>query len=312
MRWVPLLVVGLLLSCGAPVVKDRATRPDDAEDVTPKSAVRDAKGVLDEIIGALRRGKTDALLPTVVDQLVVLGPGSDHHFTSRSDAVVAISGYLNDHNDALEISAGKPVVGVATGGHSVWLVQNLTVGSDAFIVTALTSEKNGIARLAAVFLSPSMPMKKVRKAAKNQRLTIPSQTLPATIKDDTGAAGALSAFTRGVADNSLWEADLMAQSETDKALVIGPAVEQFAAGTKALKKYWKKRNDNGVVLKLVDKPRSGITEDGQLAWVTAAVEQSEENDDPLPLRLFAIYSHDDEGAWRLAALHQAVTSTDAK
>lgn len=312
MRWVPLLAVGLLLSCGAPVVKDRASRTDDAEDVTPKTAVRDAKGVVDEIIGALRRGKTDALLPTVVDQLVVLGPGASHHFTSRSDAVVAMSGYLNDHQDTLEISAGKPVVGVATGGHSVWLVQNLTVGNDAYIVTALTSEKNGIARLAAVFLSPSIPMKKIRKAAKSERLTIPAQTLPATIKDDAGAAGALAAFNRGVADNSLWEADLMAQSETDKALVIGPAIEQFASGTKALKKYWKKRNDNGVALKLVDKPRSGITEDGQLAWVTAAVDQTEDNDDPLPLRIFAIYTHDDEGGWRLAALHQAVTTSNDK
>lgn len=202
------------------------------------------------------------------------------------------------------------MIGVATGGHSVWLVQNLTVGNDAFIVTALTSEKNGIARLAAVFLSPSMPMKKIRKAAKSERLTIPSQALPPTY--DPGAAGALAAFTLGVADNTRWEADLMAQSETDKALVIGPAAEQFASGTKALKKYWKKRSDNNVVLKLVDKPRSGITEDGQLAWVTAAVEQTEESDDPLPLRIFAIYSHDDEGALRLAALHQAVTSTDAK
>ena len=311
MPWVSLLVVGLLLSCGAPVVKARATRPADVEDVTPKSAARDATSVLDEIIGALRRGKTDALLPTVVDQLVVLGPGGDHHFTSRSDAVVAMSGYLNNHNDTLKISAGKPVVGVAMGGHSVWLVQNLTVGNDAFIVTALTSEKNGIARLAAVFLSPSMPMKKVRKAVKNQQLTIPARTLPGTIKDDAGAAGALAAFTRGVVDNSLWEADLVAQSETDKALVIGPSVEQFAGDTKALKKYWKKRNDNGVALKLVDKPRSGVTQDGQLAWVTAAVEQTEDNDDPLPLRIFAIYSHDDEGAWRLVALHQAVTSTDA-
>ncbi len=312
MRWVPLLAVGLLLSCGAPVVKDRASRPDDAEDVTPKTAVRDAKGVVDEILGALRRGKTDALLPTVVDQLVVLGPGAAHHFSSRSDAVVAMSGYLNDHQDTLEISAGKPVVGVATGGHSVWLVQNLTLGNDAYIVTALTSEKNGIARLAAVFVSPSMPMKKIRKAAKSERLAIPSQTLPTAFKDDPGAAAALAAFNRGVADNSLWEADLMAQSEADKALVIGPAAEQFASGAKALKKYWKKRNDNGVALKLVDKPRSGSTEDGQLAWVTAAVEQTEDNDDPLPLRIFAIYTHDDEGAWRLAALHQAVTTSDDK
>lgn len=58
----------------------------------PKPRFGDAKGVFDEIINALRRGKTDALLPTVVDQLVVLGPGSTHAFTSRSDAVVAMSG----------------------------------------------------------------------------------------------------------------------------------------------------------------------------------------------------------------------------
>ncbi len=312
MRWVLLLVVGFLLSCGAPVVKGRTVQTVDTEEVTPKAAARDAKGVVDEIIGALRRGKTDALLPTVIDQIVVLGPGSSHYFTSRSDAVVAMSGYLNTHNDKLEIGAGKPVVGVATGGHSVWLVQNLTIGNEAFIVTALTSEKNGIARLAAVFLSPSMPMKKIRKAAKSAQLSIPAKTLPVTVKDDPGAAGALTAFTQGVADTSLWEADLLAQSETDKALVIGPAVEQFASGAKALKKYWKKRQDNGVVLRLVDKPRSGITEDGQLAWVTAAVEQTEENDDPMPLRIFAIYSHNDEGVWRLAALHQAVTTNDTK
>jgi ketosteroid isomerase-like protein len=307
MRWVPITLLGVVLSCGAPPGKPAQAPRPQGDDVDAKTAVRDAKALLDEVSNAVRGGHTDALLPTVVEDVVVLGPGAKHHFASRADAVVAISGFLNTHHDALEFSSGKPVVGVAPGGHSAWLVENLTVGNDAFIVTTLTSEKNEIARLAAVFMSPSVPLKKLRKLAKSDKLTLPAASLPATFKDAPAAAGAIAAFNKGIKDPTLWEADLLAQSDSGKALVIGPSIEQFATGTKAITKYWKKRTDNGVALKLLDKPRGGTTEDGQLAWVTAAAEQTEENDDPVRLRVFAIYVQNEEGVWQLAALHQAVS-----
>ncbi|HPH69528.1 MAG TPA: hypothetical protein PLF40_27440 [Kofleriaceae bacterium] len=306
MRWVSITLLGVVLSCGAPASKTTEAPRPEGDDVDVKTAARDAKAVLDEVSTAVRGGHTDALLPTVVENLVVLGPGAKHHFASRADAVVAVSAFLDDHHDSLEFNSGKPVIGVAPGGHSAWLVENLTVGNDAFIVTTLTSEKNEIARLAAVFMSPSVPLKKIRKLTKNDKLTMPAASLPATFKDGP-AAGAIAAFNQGIKDPALWEADLLAQSDAGKALVIGPSIEQFASGAKAITKYWKKRTDNGVALKLLDKPRGGTTEDGQLAWVTAAAEQSEENDDPIRLRVFAIYVHTDEGAWQLAALHQAVS-----
>jgi hypothetical protein len=312
MRRASLCIVGLWpvwLSCGAPIANvGRDQRDNSQADVDPQQASKDAKGVLEEIIGSLRAGHTDALLPTVVDQLVVLGPGDKNAYTSRTDAVVAVSGYLNAHGGSLDIATGKPVVGIAPGGHSAWLVENITVGNDAYIITALTSEKNDIARLAALFISPTMAMKKVRKATQSGTLSIPAHNMPAAFKADASTAGVIAAFNKGIADPELWKEDLLAQSEVDKALVIGPTVEQFATGAKAMKKFWKKRSDGGVALKVLDRPRAGLMEDGRMAWVTAAVEQTEDNDDPLLLRLFAIYVRDDNAApWHLTALHQAVT-----
>jgi hypothetical protein len=68
---------------------------------------------------------------------------------------------------------------------------------------------------------------------------------------------------------------------------------------------WKKRVKANLREALVGDLTSATTPDGQLAWVSAPVVRFEDNDDPLPLRVFAVFEKN--GAdWRMIALQEAL------
>ncbi len=50
---------------------------------------------------------------------------------------------------------------------------------------------------------------------------------------------------------------------------------------------------------------ASTTPDGQLAWVTAPITRVEKDEDPLPLRAFAVYEKDGDN-WKLIALQESL------
>jgi hypothetical protein len=55
---------------------------------------------------------------------------------------------------------------------------------------------------------------------------------------------------------------------------------------------------------------AAMTPDGQLVWISAPVTRVADDEDPTPLRIFAIYEKDAAG-WRMIALHEALAFGDA-
>jgi hypothetical protein len=50
---------------------------------------------------------------------------------------------------------------------------------------------------------------------------------------------------------------------------------------------------------------AATTGDGQIAWVTAPVVRFADEDEPLPLRLFAVFERADEG-WKMTSLQESI------
>jgi hypothetical protein len=121
-------------------------------------------------------------------------------------------------------------------------------------------------------------------------------------KQDPTAKPAVDKLTRGLADQQLWGDDLA--SRTD-AVVIGPAAGDVTRGKADIAKMWKKRVKSNVREALVGNVTAASTPDGELAWVSAPVVRFEDNDDPLPLRVFAVFEKN--GAdWKMISLQESL------
>jgi len=89
------------------------------------------------------------------------------------------------------------------------------------------------------------------------------------------------------------------------AVVIGPGKDNVTHGKKEIKSLWKKRMKANVKLVAAAEPSAGTTTDGQLAWVTAQVVHFEDDETPMPMRVFTIFEKAGDD-WKMLALHEAV------
>jgi len=92
--------------------------------------------------------------------------------------------------------------------------------------------------------------------------------------------------------------------------VIGPAAGEVTRGKKEIKKLWKKRVEQQTRAVVSGEIVSAVTRDGQLAWVTAPITQVAEEQEPLPLRAFAVFEKSESG-WTLIALHESLAFDEA-
>ena len=94
------------------------------------------------------------------------------------------------------------------------------------------------------------------------------------------------------------------------AVVIGPTAGDVSRGKAAIQRAWKARLRSKVREATSGETTAAMTPDGQLVWISAPVTRVADDEDPMPLRIFAIYEKDAAG-WRMIALHEALAFGDA-
>jgi ketosteroid isomerase-like protein len=121
-------------------------------------------------------------------------------------------------------------------------------------------------------------------------------------KVDPNAKGAVDKLTKGLAALAMWGDDLGARSD---AVVVGPGNGDITRGKADIKKLFKKRIKANVRMTAAGDTTAATTSDGQLAWVTLPVVRFEDDVDPLPLRVFAVFEKN--GAdWKMIALQESL------
>lgn len=274
-----------------------------ASAVDEREAEKDAKGLVREIYQTLSRsGNPDGLMALLAEPLVVFGPRRTDAHATRTDALVAVRASL----DALGRDAKPKVrsdglaVVAAPGGLSAWAVDVGQVEGNPMAVTAVLSNEDDFWVVVAAALAHTPPSKRVKMLVAQDAI-VPTG-MPGFGKVTGGAEGAVSHFKRGLADQDVWGDDLAKRSE---AVVIGPSAGAVTRGKKAIAKLWKRRAKAHTRYAPAGEVSAATTADGQLAWVTAPVVQFADEDDPLPLRLFAVYERDGD-AWKMIALQEAL------
>jgi hypothetical protein len=260
---------------------------------------------VDEIYSALDHANTDSLLTLVADSLVVYGPRKADGFPTRSDALVELHKLVDVRakNKPQITSAGLEVV-PAEGGHSAWAYDVVQVGAETYSAVVVLSNTDDIWLLSVAEIANTPAMKTVRADLKKDAILPPAMN--STPKIAPAAKAAADKFTRGLINQQVWGDDLVLRSD---AVVIGPGKDNVTHGKKEIKSLWKKRMKANVKLVAAAEPSAGTTTDGQLAWVTAPVVHFEDDETPMPMRVFAIFERAGDD-WKMLALHEAVALSE--
>jgi hypothetical protein len=291
------LAAALATACGggAPAVKQKDIGPP----VDEKQAESDAGGTVKEIYGTISRGNTDNLFSVLSDPLFVFGPRALDATATRSDALVALGKVVGGKNKK-QVSSGKLEVVASPGGHSAWAFDVVNAEGGPIAVMAILRNDDDLWSVTAAALARTPSMKDIRAELKKASIVPPGANAAAAV--DPRAEGAVDKFRKGLLAQDVWGDDLASRTES---LWIGPSEGDVARGKKEIKKRWKLRLDAETRMATSGKVTAEVTPDGQLAWVTAPVTRVEKDEDPLPLREFAVFEKDGE-TWKLIALHEAL------
>lgn len=302
MRWVALVAV--LGGCGGGGAAPAPKAPKQAA-VDERTAEKGAKDLVDEVYESIGHGDTDGLMSLLSDPLVVFGPRRGDSMGTRADALVALKAQLDPKaKKKPAVRSGGLAVVTSPGGHSAWAIDTLDVAGQTMTLTAILTNADDIWQVHAAALAETPSMRSIRDELKKDAIVPPGLTAPAKVDD--AARAAADKFTKGLADQQQWGDDLGSRSD---AVVIGPASGDITRGKTDIKKMWKKRIKANTRDTAAGDVTASVTPDGELAWVSAPVVQFADDDDPLPLRLFAVYEK--AGAdWKLIALQES-TAVDA-
>lgn len=296
-------VVAVVAACGGATTT--APQPK-AEAIDEDKAEKGAKDLVDEIYQSVGTGDTDGLQTLLSDTLVVLGPRRGDAMASRADALVALKQVVDakaKKKPAIE-SSGLVIVPSA-GGRSAWATDVLAVGDRSFSTLVVLENTNDIWLVDAALLAEQSKAKLVRRSNKQAAVMPPGAA--GVTKTDANARAAIDKLTKGLATPTLLADDLTARRD---ATYLGPTVDELVRGKKDMKKLWKRRAKANVHDAPAGDVAAAVTADGQLAWVTVPVVRSSDDDEPLPLRLFAVFEK--HGAeWRLIALDEAAAIDEA-
>jgi ketosteroid isomerase-like protein len=288
--------------------------------VDGQRAERDARGLVLEIYQTIGRGKTDSLFSLLSAPLVVFGPRRIDAAVTRSDALVALGKVLDSRGTSpagsaaegrrgsidrkakthAQLRSGGLSVVASRGGHSAWAFDVVSVAGQALAVTAVLANTDDIWAVAAAAVA-ALPSSRQAKAESARDAIVPPGGAAAG-KADVRAAAAVERFRLGLAAPQQWGDDLASAGD---AIAIGPVAGQIARGKPAIEKLWKARMKSNVREATNGDVTSAITADGQLVWLSVPVTRVADDEDPTPLRIFAIYARDGVG-WKLTALHEAM------
>jgi len=293
-------VLGVLAACGSSSPPRPATPPVGPA-VDERKAERDAKGLVVEIYDTIGRGKTDSLFSLLSERLVVFGPRQTDAMATRADALVALGKFVDPRakkHTALH-SGGLDVV-TSPGGHSAWAFDVVSLGGQRLAVTAVLSNSDDIWAVSAAALAETPTGKQVKVEAARDAIVPPGAA--GAVAVDPSAAAAVERFKKGLIDQQLWGDDLTSRSD---AIVAGPTAGDVSRGKQAITRLWKARMRSKVREAISGETTAAMTADAQLVWISAPVTRVADDEDPMPLRIFAVYEKDGAG-WKMIALHEAL------
>jgi ketosteroid isomerase-like protein len=294
-----------LTACGGSSAPPPAA-PAVGPAVDARKAENDAKGLVVEIYDTVSRGKTDSMFSLLSERLVVFGPRATDAMMTRSDALVALGKVVDPKakRHAAVHSGGLDVI-TSPGGHSAWMSDVVSAGADRFAVTAVLTNSDELWAVSAAALAETPSGRQVKAEAARDAIVPPGAG--AAGKLDPRAVDAVERFKKGLLDQQAWGDDLAARSD---AVVIGPTAGDVSRGKAAIQRAWKARLRSKVREATSGETTAAMTPDGQLVWISAPVTRVADDEDPMPLRIFAIYEKD-AGGWRMIALHEALAFGDA-
>lgn len=292
------LALAFMLGCGGGSPPKPAAPKEDAVD--ERKAEKGAKDLVGEIYESIGQGDTDGLMSLLADPLIVFGPRRTDAMGTRADALVALKAQI-DVKTKKKLRSGSLEVVASPGGHSAWAIDVLDIGGKPMTLTAVLGNADDIWQVQAAALAETPTMKSIRAELKKDAIVPPG--LSGVAKTDPDAKAAIDKFTRGLADQEIWGTDLGSRSD---AIVIGPASGDVTRGKSDIKKLWKKRTKANTRDTAAGEVTASVTSDGELAWVSApVVEFADDADDPMPLRLFAVFEKAGDD-WKMIALQESL------
>ncbi|MBA3820423.1 MAG: nuclear transport factor 2 family protein [Deltaproteobacteria bacterium] len=269
--------------------------------VDEKTAQKDAAGLVEEIYETLGRGNKDSLFTLLVDSLVVFGPRGKDSMTTRADVLVALGEVVDPKaKKRVELRSGSLEVVASPGGRSAWAFDVININGEPHAVMAILTNSDDLWLVEAVSVAHTPSKGTVKTELAKDAVVPPGSSGPKQSAD--GAEGAVEKFRKGLLAQDLWGDDLGSRSD---AVFVGPAAGEVTRGKKELKKLWKKRVEMKTRAAASGEITAAVTADGQLAWVSAPITRVAEEQDPLPLRAFAVFEKTAE-SWTLIALQESL------
>ena len=291
------LAIGGVAACGGSA---RPAAPVAEPAVDERTAEKDAKGLVAEIYRTLDRGKPDSMFSLLSDPLIVFGPRRGDAMTTRADALVALGKVIDPRAKRRSVRSSALSVVVSQGGHSAWAFDIVQFEGQPVAVTAVLSNTADLWAVSAAAVATVPGAARVKAESARDAVVPPGAGSPGKIA--AAAQPVVDEFKKGLVDQDSWGTDLMSRSD---AIVAGPSAGQVARGKHAIQQMWKARIKAGVREATSGELTAAVTADGQLAWLSAPVTRVADGEDPLPLRVFAVYERDG-AAWKLIVLHEAV------
>ncbi len=233
----------------------------------------------------------------------MFGPRKLDAMATRADVLVALGKVLDPKaKKHPPLRSGGLAVVASQGGHSAWAFDVVNVDGQLMAVTAVLSNTGDLWAVTAAAVAAVPTAKRVKAESARDAIVPPGAAGAAKVAPAPAAGALVQQFRRGLVAQQIWGDDLMSQSD---AIVAGPTVGQVARGKQAIKQLWKTRMKRNVREATSGEVAAAVTTDGQLAWLSAPITRVADGEDPLPLRIFAVYEKD-AGAWRMIVLHEAL------
>lgn len=287
-----------LVACGG------ATPPPEMPEapIDQSKAAKDARAHVGEVYRTLEKANTDGLQTLSAETLIAFGPRKGDALATRTDAIVALRSILDPKAKRFNLHSGGLVVNASNGGHSAWAVDVLIAGNDRVAVSAVMTSADDLWLVDTVAIAKTPGGGAIRASQKSDAIVPPSMAAPPKTVD--GATGAHERFAAETADARVVAADF-----ADNGIAIGAGGE-MVKGKAQLAAAWKRKIRSHVRYAGAGEASTGITKDQQVAWVTAPVVRFADKEEPLPMRLFAIYTRTGN-AWKLAVQHETIAIDEA-
>jgi ketosteroid isomerase-like protein len=281
------VVAALQIGCGGGA--HRVAAPAAVDEQT---SLTEAKGLVEEAYGSLRRGKSEGLLPLLAESLWAIGPGPTA-LVDRGGVVAALNAALPPRKTHKVVSRDL-IVAVAPGGRSAWVADEVTIDGTALVGSAVLERVDDFWIVASAHVGAPVTE---RALARRLPLAKPAARVAVT---PPATAPVVARFTEGVTGERGFRGQL-----ADDAIAIGTAPGKIVRGGDAIAKQWKKAAHAGDTVAIDGAIRAALSTDGQLAWIDAVLRRGRADGTEVPVRASYVYRR--AGArWELIVAQESV------